>query len=126
MRTDSGWSGFLCGHGEHSLTLCRRQEVEHNACNLSSQKGWYRVANLVVLLRSIALEEIAVWKGLETSCFSDCQASTLGGIVVDVVVAVLTDVRSDRGRRRLRQLNPEAICEHSVPECQGDVLVIWV
>ena len=58
---------------------------------IARPKWGYSIADLLVLL-SVALQNVIVREALEPSCFSNGQGPALHGVVVDVVVAILTDV----------------------------------
>ena len=60
-----------------------------NGSYLSSQKWRNRIANLDVLFGAITLEEVVVWKRLQTRSLPDREAAALGGIRMNEIVAVL-------------------------------------
>ena len=75
------------------------KEASDNLRKLVSKERWHGIADLGVLLRAIAREEVVVRERLQSGGLPDREASALGRVVVDVVVAILRDVRNDgRGR----------------------------
>ncbi len=67
--------------------------------NLVCKQRRHGIADLVVLLCTISLEEIVVWECLQSSCLSYREAATLPRVRVNEVVAVFGDVAS-HGRTR--------------------------
>jgi hypothetical protein len=65
------------------------QHAPDNPSDLESKEGRYCVPDLDVLLGSVALEEIVVWKRLEPRGFTYSQTATLERIWVNKIVAVL-------------------------------------
>ncbi len=100
------------------------EKVGDNACDLTGEERGHRVSNLLVLLCARPLKKIVVREGLESCSLADGQASTLRGIVVDEVVAVLGNVGGHRAGRVALELDPEAIIEFSGLERVCDVLVV--
>lgn len=87
------------------------EQFSNNFGDLVRKKGWNCVADLVVLLGARALEEIVIRKGLEAGGFADGKAATLRRIGVNIVVAVLRNVRNDGSGRAVRNLHTEPIVE---------------
>ena len=69
-------------------SLRRTHNLKYGFSNLSSEKWWNSVSNLDVLFGPVSYEEIVVGKRLHTRCLANSQASALGRIVVDEVMAV--------------------------------------
>ena len=53
---------------------------------------WYRIANLVELLRAISLKKIVIGERLESCGFAHGKAPALRRVRMDVVVAILSYV----------------------------------
>ena len=75
-----------------------RREVgklgEKAAQKLLKKRG-YRIAYLDILLCPMAAEKIIIRESLYPCSLSDGQAPALGRIIVDIVVTILADVRSN-------------------------------
>ena len=65
----------------------------------------------MVLLGARSLEEIVIRKCLQPSSLANSKAAGLGGIGMDIVVAVLRDVTGNSGRRFSSNLNPKTVSE---------------
>lgn len=87
------------------------QQASHYCCQLVRKKWRNGVADLGVLLRPVACKEVVVRKRLKACGFPDGQASALLRIVVNIVVAVLGNMRDYRGGRVVFALYAEAILE---------------
>ena len=81
--------------------------------DLPGKKGGHRITHLHVLGATRPLEEIVVRECLEAGCFAHRQAPALPWIWMDIVVAVLREVTSDRAGRMVLDLYPEAVVEFS-------------
>ena len=77
--------------------------------NLPRKKRRYSIANLDILLRAVAEEQVIVGKGLQTSSFANRKATALDRIGVNEVVAILRDVARDGRGWRSPALNSKAI-----------------
>src|SRR5437016_673657 len=75
------------------LPLC--QTFVDDTRDLICQKRWNGVADLGVLVRAIATEEVVIRKSLQASGFPDCQAPALRRIIMHIIVAVLCYVTDD-------------------------------
>ena len=97
-------------HGRFSLNLSGSIK---NICDyfgdLPCEIRRHRIAYLVILRCSWSLESIIIRKSLQPRGFSDCQAPTLHRIVVNKIVPIFRDMRSDSSSRLLRKLNPKSI-----------------
>src|ERR1035441_9594998 len=85
-----------------------------DARDLHRQVRWNGVSDLAILVGARALEEVVVWKGLDSRGFTDGPAPALCGIVMNKVVAVLADMRRNRRRGFVLDLHPEPIVEKTV------------
>jgi hypothetical protein len=94
--------------------------------NLSRQQGWNGVTNLRVLLSPITAEKVVIRKGLKPRGLSNCQASALVRLVMDIVMPVFGHVAHYRRRRRLLELHAEAVCEIVVPKRMADIAMVWI
>ena len=68
----------------------------------------------MVLGGSGAAEKVVVGKGLQTGRLANCEAETLGGIIMDVIVAVLGNVACYRGRWPASQLDAKPVGKEAV------------
>ena len=73
-----------------------REEFPYDLRNLSGEQRWDGVAHLVILLSAWPFEKVVVRERLQARSFPDREASTLSGVVVDIVMAVLRDVGNHR------------------------------
>ena len=98
-----------------SLPAARcREEVEDDRRDLPGEPRRNCVANLCVLFRAIALEEVVIRKRLKAGGISHRQAATLGRVGMDEVMPVLGDVGDNRGLWVPGNLDPEAVFEWDV------------
>ena len=67
-------------------------DASNNRRQLVSQKWGHGISDLGVLLCAVTGEEVVIRERLESGGFPDRQTSTLGWVVVDVVMAILGDV----------------------------------
>src|SRR4051812_39269851 len=81
------------------------------------------VSNLLILRGSGAEKAVIVGECLDSGGLPDRQAAALRRVGVYVVVAVLRNVRRDRRRGTVRQLDPKAIREHIPLHASADVLM---
>ncbi|MCY1356741.1 hypothetical protein D9M69_432020 [compost metagenome] len=65
------------------------------------------------LLCPIALEEVVVREGLDTSGLTYGQATALSGVIVNEVMPVLGDMAGDRSCWQFLRLYPETITEYA-------------
>ena len=82
------------------------------------------VSHLPILVGRCTLKEVVVREGLEACCLPDAKTPTLRGIGVDILVPVLTDVRSDCGRWSVAELHPEAVGKGCLGSISLNVAVI--
>lgn len=75
------------------------------------EKRGHGIPHLLVLSRSASLEEVIVGKCLDTGRLAYGQATNLKGIGVDIGMAILRDVTSDRSSKAIPRLHLESICE---------------
>ena len=110
MRSGSVLSG-------RAFCLSSRTTVQFgkNASDDLSQlvrEQWgYGIADLSILFRTVASEKVIVRKGLDSGCLPDCQASTLCWVIVNVIVAILCNMRNDGRRGGICALHSEAVLE---------------
>ena len=71
------------------------EDAQDHVRVLLCEEGRYRVADLPILGGARAAEQVVVRKGLDARCFPHCQAATLRGIMVNVVVTVFCDMARD-------------------------------
>src|SRR5258708_20844915 len=79
--------------------------------NLAREQGRDRISHLDVLLCARAGEEVIVGKGLESDRFAHRQAATLFWVIVNVIMPVFADMRSDRGAVPKAMLHAKAVRE---------------
>lgn len=103
------------------------QNLPDNSCDMGSKIRGDGVSDLMVLGRPGTAKKVVVGKGLQTGRLANGQAATLGGIVMDIVMAVLGDVAGDCGRGSAGKLYPEPVREQAVgPDGLLDVAVCRV
>lgn len=78
------------------MDVFRFKYRECNISNLACQIRWHSISNLMVLLRSVALKEVVVWKGLQARRLADGKAATLHWIVVNEVMSILGNMAGNR------------------------------
>ena len=93
------------------VSSCLSQDVLNNLANLLGKQRWHGVANLDVLGRAMATEEIIVWKCLQACGFANRQTSALQRIGMNIVVPILRNMRNDGCARTRRNLDAEAVIE---------------
>ena len=86
------------------------------------------IADLGILLSTVAREEVVIRERLQPGSLSDRQAPALGRVVVDVIVPILSDMRDDGCGRIPGALHPESVLERDDlrgPPFLCHVVVIW-
>src|SRR5581483_11946404 len=70
-----------------------------------------RIADLHILLGSVALEEVVVRKRLQASRLYHREAPALFQVRMDVIVPIIGDMAGHRRRGLVMELDPEAVRE---------------
>ena len=67
----------------------------------------------MVLLGTVAHENIVVWEGLDPGGFADRETPGLGRVVMDVIVTVLGDMRGNSTGGTATYLDLKSICKRA-------------
>ena len=89
--------------------FCRTEKGENNVGQLCGKKRRDGVADLMILLGLVSLEEVIVRKGLQPRCFAHGQRATLCNIIVDEMMPIFCNMAGDCRWWTISQLNLEAI-----------------
>ena len=78
----------------------------------------------LVLRGSFTLKKVIVWERLKSRRLADSQTAALGRLRVDEIMAVLGNVRRDRGGGAVCHLHAKPVVEFCFLQSRRDVLVI--
>jgi len=102
------------------------ENAEDGLRNLGRKQGRNGISDLCVLCSTGPHKQVIVRKCLNPSCLPDRQAPALRRVWMNVVMAVLRNVRCNCGGGASRDLNPESILEEStVFNRYRGILMIW-